>query len=273
MPPGTHLCSLYRDDAELSRVAEAFVAAGLSAGDRVLYIASGRQLPAVRESLSAANIRVRVAVASNQLLLASFREMYGTGQDLDLAEIERGFRAAGGQAQADGFPALRVAAEMGDFARFLGSVDEVVAWERMANQLQGDEGISSVCQYDRRQLADTEAERIRAEQAGTAPDSAMPPLASYHALCTGRGLRVSGELDYASHREFGRVLQARLAASPRVELDLQDLVFADLSIAYELRRAAEKLPADGAISLVNVPYLLRRVLELAEVTHPRLIRG
>src|ERR1700760_3092781 len=153
MPPRTHPWSLYRDDAELARVAEAFVAAGLSAGDRVLYVASGRALPAVRESLSAANVPVQAAVASNQLLLASFGEMYGSGQDLDLAEVERGFRAAGGQARADGFPALRVAAEMGDFARFLGSLDQVVTWERMASRLQGDEGISSVCQYDRRHLA------------------------------------------------------------------------------------------------------------------------
>jgi anti-anti-sigma regulatory factor len=271
MAPGTHLCSLYRDDHELARVTQAFVAAGLSAGDRVLYIASGRQLPAVRESLNAAHIPVEAAVASDQLLLASFGEMYGAGQDLDLAEIARGFRAAGGQARADGFPALRVAAEMGDFARFLGSVDRVVTWERMANQLQRDAGISSVCQYDRRHLADTDAGFIRAVHAGAAPDSAPPPLASYLALSPAPGLRVSGELDYANHGEFGRVLRARLAVYPRLELDVQDLSFADLSIAGELYRAAADLPAGGAISLVHVPYALRRVLELAEMNHPRLI--
>jgi hypothetical protein len=45
LEPGTHLIALYQGDAELARVAAVFVGAGLTAGDRVLYVASDRPLP------------------------------------------------------------------------------------------------------------------------------------------------------------------------------------------------------------------------------------
>jgi hypothetical protein len=140
--------------------------------------------------------------------------MYGTGREADLAEVDRGYRALASQTRADGFPALRVAAEMGDFTRFLGSAARVATWERMATRLQVEEGMSSVCQYDRRSLSDADAALIRAEHAGTAPDSPPPPPVSYLAMNRPQGLRISGELDMLSHHEFARVLRATLAVFP-----------------------------------------------------------
>jgi hypothetical protein len=49
------------------------------------------------------------------------------------------FRAAAGQARADGFGALRVAAEMGDFAEAIGSVDRLLDWERLCTPVQREE--------------------------------------------------------------------------------------------------------------------------------------
>jgi|GEM_PF-3047835 len=271
MTPGTHLCAFYQDEAELSRGAEAFVAAGLSAGDRVLYVAAGRPLPAVRESLAGAGIPVTTAVASSQLVLRSFGEMYGGGQGTDLAEVDRGYRALASQTRADGFPALRVAAEMGDFTRFLGSVDHVLAWEQMATRLQHDEGISSVCQYDRRSLPAAGAALIGAEHAGVAPDSVPPALVSYLAMSPAPGLAITGELDVASRAEFARVLRAKLAVFPRLRLEVKDLTFVDLSIARELYCAADELPADGLITVTNASRILGRLIELAGLQHPRLV--
>ena len=65
-----------------------------------------------------------------QLVIEDFGAAYGQPGQLDLGQIEAGFRAAGRQARADGFGGLRVAAEMGDFARAIGSVERLLDWER-----------------------------------------------------------------------------------------------------------------------------------------------
>ena len=241
----------------------------------MLYVASDRSRPAVRESLRA-SVPVSVSAASGQLELRSFAEVYGsTG---DLAAVASGFRAAAARARADGFPALRVAAEMGDFSRLLGSADRAVAWERMSTRLQRDEGVSSVCQYDRRRLGGTEAALIGAAHDGAAPDTVPRPLVSF--LAAGPepgdrdpGLRISGELDWSNSAELGRVLRARLAVSPRLRLDVAGLSYADLSAIRELLRAADALPADGVITLASAPPVLRRILQLADLRHPRLVVG
>lgn len=271
MRAGTHLCSLYHDEAELAKVAAAFVGAGLAAGDRVLYVASERELPAVAASLHAAGVPVEAAAASSQLLLRDSRETYGSAQSPDLAEVADGFRAVAGQSRSDGFPGLRIAAKMGTFQQVLGSTDRVLAWERMATRLHYTEGISSVCQYDRRRLESADAALIRAEHASEAPASAAQPLASFLAASSPPGLQISGELDVTNSRHFARVLRARLAVSPRLRLDVRELSFADVSVARELYLAARDLPPDGCIVAAGVPPALLRVIELGGLNHPQLI--
>ena len=51
--PGTHLCALYRGEAELEQLAATFVSSGLAAGDRVAYVASDRPGATVRTALEA----------------------------------------------------------------------------------------------------------------------------------------------------------------------------------------------------------------------------
>lgn len=84
----------------------------------------------------------------------------------------------------------------------------------------------------------------------------------------GAGLRVSGEVDLYSRRELGRVLAARLAAFPQLELEVTELSFADLSAVRELFLATRALSADGLITLVGAQPLLRRVIDLASLHHP-----
>jgi len=149
LDPATHLIALYQGEAELTRVAAAFVGAGLAAGDRVLYLASGRPLPSARASLEASNAVAAPAIAAGQLVVRGFSDVYGAPASLEPAAAASGIRAAADLARADGFPGLRVAAEMGGFSRVFGSIEKMLAWERMASRLQHDDGISSVCQYDR----------------------------------------------------------------------------------------------------------------------------
>jgi hypothetical protein len=214
--PGTHLCALYHDVAELERTA-------------------------------------------------------GEPDQLDLAQMAADFRAAAGQARADGFGALRVAAEMGDFAEAIGSVDRLLDWERLCTPVQREEGITSVCQYDQRRFSDTQAVMIARAHAGISPEVVLAPPVRFTGTTAPWGLAVTGELDLASRDVFGRVLAARLAVHPWLRLDVSGLLYAEAAALGVIYQAAARLPGDGCIVVAGAPYDLRRVIDLAGFGDARVV--
>jgi anti-anti-sigma regulatory factor len=85
------------------------------------------------------------------------------------------------------------------------------------------------------------------------------------------GLAVTGELDLASREVFGRVLRSRLAARPWLRLDISGLVYAEAAALGMVYLAAAELPGDGCVVVTGAPYHLRRVIDLAGFSHPKVI--
>jgi hypothetical protein len=214
--PGTHLISFYQGDAELAKVAAVFVGAGLAAGDRVLYLVDDRPLHAAWASLEATPA-AGSAIAAGQLVVRSFSDLYGGTGISDLTAAASRFRAAAELARCDGFPGLRVAVEMGNYTRALGSIEQVMAWERMSSDLQHELGISWVCHYDQRRPDWECSGFLSAEHDGIAPESARLPQASF--LVTSQGLRITGAVDTTNRHRFVRVVRARLVASCQLTVD------------------------------------------------------
>ncbi len=268
--PGTHLCALYAGPAELERTAAAFVSSGLAAGDRVLYVASARPEAQVRATLAAHQVPAGPAAARGQLVFQDFASAYGEPGQLDLAQMATDFRIAARQARADGFGALRVAAEMGDFATAIGSVERLLEWERLCTPLQHQEGITSVCQYDQSRFSDRDAAMIVSEHAGLAPDAVLAPPVQFTVTTDPWGLIIGGELDLASREVFLRVLGARLAARPWLRLDVSGLIYAEAAALSAVYQAAAGLPGDGGIVVAGAPDHLRRVIDLAGFCHAQV---
>ena len=269
--PGTHLCALYRGEAELEQIAATFVASGLAAGDRVFYVASDRPSAIVRTALEAHHVPAGPAAAAGQLVIEDFAAAYGEPGQLDLDEMAAGFRAAGRRARADGFGGLRVAAEMGDFARSIGSVERLLEWERRCTPMQHEEGITSVCQYDQRRFSHPQAAAIAHEHAGAAPEYAPEPPAWVHVSNAPWGLIIRGDLDLACRAVFGRVLRARLAASPWLQLDVGGLAYAEAGALAVIYEAAATLAGVGGIIVTRASDHLLRVIDLAGFDHPRVV--
>lgn len=267
--PATHLIALCQGEAELTQAAAVCVGTGLASGDRVLYVASDRPLPAARTALEASSAAAGPAIAAGQLVLRGFPDVRaGTGLP-DLAAAASEFRAAADLARTEGFPGLRIAAEMGDVTRVLGSIEQALAWERITTALQRDEGISSVCHYDQQQLGGEDSGVLAAAHAGAAPLSAPRPLVSFHA--TPQGLRITGELDIANRERFIRTVSARLAVLPQLVLDVGELDFIDAGTLGDLHLIAAGLPPDGRITLVGATRQVRRLARiLGGWPHPRL---
>ncbi|GGQ70011.1 MEDS domain-containing protein [Couchioplanes azureus] len=268
LEPGSHLIVLYRSDAERARAAAAFVVAGLLAGDRVLYVVGDRPLPAVRSALRASNAATEAAIDAGQLGVRRFADVYGATPGLDPAAAADRLRGTAARARADGFPGLRIAVEMDDHTRLLGPIEQVLAWERLATRLQHEEGITSVCQYDRQWLHPGHRRLLAAEHVGVAPGWVAPPQAGF--LATPRGVRITGELDAANWAALSRVIEARLATTPRLDLDVAGMTFIDVGTLRRLYALAAGLPEGGHITLTRASPVLRALIGMLGWVHPRL---
>jgi DcmR-like sensory protein len=272
LEPGTHLCAFHRDESQLARLAATFVGHGLSAGDQLLYVATDEQADALLGVLPdhVHTVDAADALATGQLLVRTFADAYGTRRPDDLGAVADGFRAAAELSRKDGFPALRVAAQMDGLAPLLGSVEEVLRWERMSTGLQHDLGVSSVCLYDVDRLGEEHMTSLAGEHAGLSPEHAETPLASFLAVDEPWGLRISGEVDLSNRDLLHRVLVARAKVLPRLHLDVQGLTFADIGCLLRLHAVADDLPDDGWLLLDRAPAILRHALDVCGLGHPRL---
>src|SRR6478736_5645506 len=141
--------------------------------------------------------------------------------------VADGFRLAARQAHKRGFPGLRVAARMDELAGWLGSMDEVVVWERMATGLQRELQVSSVCLYDTHRLEAGEGATLAREHDGLAPDIDVAPIATFLAVDEPWGVQVRGEVDVSNRHLLHRLVLSRAAVTPRLRLDLHGVTFAD----------------------------------------------
>jgi anti-anti-sigma factor len=258
---GQHLCALYQDQDERRRLTAAVIRGALAAGDRVMYVTPGPRDVALA-LLEAGGIDTGRPLRGGQLLVHSFGEIYGDLATTDLARLVATFRLALGQSLAAGFPGLRITGEMGCSPWPAGSLEGLVRWERMVSRMLGEVGIAAICQYDQRQLDEPAAALIAAEHSGVASNGERLPLALFIASAAPPALRIEGELDLTNGPALARVLRARLAASPRLRVDLGGVAFADVGSLREIYQIAAALPA-GRITLANVSEPVRRVLDLA----------
>jgi anti-anti-sigma factor len=259
---GQHLCALYQNQDERRRLTAAVIRGALAAGDRVIYVTPGPSDVALA-LLEAGGIETGRPVRGGQLLVHNFGEIYGDLASTDLAQLVATFRAALSQSLAAGFPGLRITGEMGGSSWPAGSLEGLVRWERMVSQMLGQVGIAAICQYDQRQLDEPATTVIAAEHSGVATNGQRLPLALFIASTPPPALQVEGELDLTNGPVLARVIRARLAASPRLRVDLGGVAFADVGSLREIYQIAVGLPAGSRITLANVAEPVRRVLDLA----------
>ena len=268
LEPGTHLCALESDGAQLDRVAATFVGQGLAAGDQLLYIAAEEQVDGLVERLSG-HLDARQALRTGQLTTSSFELAYGSSRP-DLDTVADGFRLAARQAHKRGFPGLRVAARMDQLTDLLGSIEEVQTWERMATDLQRDLRVSSVCLYDTSRLEPGEGAAVAREHDGLAPQVDVVPIATFLAVDEPWGVQVRGEVDVSNRDLLHRLALSRAAVTPRLLLDLDGVTFADAGTVARLSSIAAALPEGGHLVLARVPDVVRRILAATGLCHDRL---
>jgi MEDS: MEthanogen/methylotroph, DcmR Sensory domain len=156
------------------------------------------------------------------------------------------------RASEEGYPGLRVTADMSWAARPTAGVDQLVGFETDIAGLFADGRLCVICQYDRESFdAVTLAFAAKAHPKTVAAQVYYEhPLLRICRQYSPPGIRIAGELDYR-HQD---VLEQALAESVRLDrhmhMNLAGLDYIDAACAATIVQVALRLPASRRMSII-----------------------
>ncbi|MBW3537897.1 MEDS domain-containing protein [Candidatus Parcubacteria bacterium] len=107
-----HICLIYRDKQEALVTASAFIKAGLEQNDQCVYVADDNSTEDVNEALKQVGIKTKSVQGNSQLITATKQNSYLIDGVFDPDKSIGFFADASKQAEANGYRAVRGAAEM-----------------------------------------------------------------------------------------------------------------------------------------------------------------
>jgi anti-anti-sigma regulatory factor len=150
---------------------------------------------------------------------------------------------------AQGFPGLRVTADMCWATRPVAAVDQLVAFEQRAAALFADGRLTVICQYDRDSF-----DAVTLAFAAQAHAKAVAALAYYDTpitrICRQHrppGIRLAGEVDYSHLQPLQQALAEALRLDHRIHVNLTKVSFIDVTAATAIAKAALSLPVERSM--------------------------
>lgn len=150
--PGDHICGLYSTDEELCGIVAAYLAEGLSRGERCWFLASSAGDGGVRRGLVEHGIDVERGVRRGALVFADADAAYAARGGFDPEETMAVFGAAIEDALNDGFNGFRAAAEMSWVMDVEGGEERIVAYEALLKSLFSNGHATGLCLYHRERM-------------------------------------------------------------------------------------------------------------------------
>ncbi|MBG0826648.1 MEDS domain-containing protein [Planomonospora sp. ID67723] len=264
---GDHLCLAFTHEAEQREVASAFVAAGLTRGERVLYFADDPSGDRVHRWLRQAGVDVTAATASGQLDVRPAEEGYLAAGRFDPDVMIAALRGEVGDSLAAGFTGFRISGEMSWALRGTTGVERLEEYERRVTALFAEGMSAAICQYDSRLFP---AERLGA-LTGCHPERVqMNALLQNGSLRVMPGfdaagnqvLRVTGAIDSTTAPAWSAILQNATGGDGDVQVDMAGLEFIDVAGLRELVRVAAALPDGRRLHVLNLAPALDKVIRL-----------
>ena len=251
LSPGDHACLTFSDEEERLDIVAAFVRDGLSAGHRVLCYTSAYQPAELHGRLSDRGVLASDDTRPGQLDLRP-AQAWLAGAGFRPSAVLGELSGAIDLARSEGYPGLRVAADMGWAADPVVGVEHLVTFEKQVSQLFADARVTAVCQYDRQQfdavtLASTTAVHSCAVAATVYHDDPVLRILRQHSP---GGIRVSGELDFTAMDVFREALAEAVRLGEHVHVNLAKLRFIDAASAGALVQVAATLPVGRVVTVV-----------------------
>jgi anti-anti-sigma factor len=261
-----HACAVPVSDEQLWEMTAAFLAAGLTAGEQVVYFDDGTA-EAVLDRLVDDRVPVHRPLSDGQLTVVE-PERTREALRVPVRDAAAGLAALIDDAVSAGYPGVRWTGQLSYglqrrrglwLADYHGIIDTVLCG-RPARAL---------CLYDRRRFPDDAVEHLRALHQ---VEIEAPALYDDNLLRVTRvgpfHLRMAGEVDHSNRPVLSRLVAATLDDALRshdapnvLELDLASLRFLDVAGAVALVHAAEEFPQSHRLALTWVRPAVLRVLD------------
>lgn len=274
---GQHACCLYDQAPRALAAVAPFVAAGLAAGERCVYVLGDHPAGDVEAAIAAAGVEVARERERGALVLVDRWEVAFPDGRFDPAAMIVYVRAGITGALAAGFSGLRVVAEMSWALQMGVEHNRLIHYEALGNALYPDQPLVAVCLYDRSRFPAAVCQNaLRVHPFVAVDDTTYPNL--YYEMPEvgpdGSGADDRVEWMLAQLRKLGEaerqqreLLVARAARrEAEVALEARDELLATL--AHELRTPLAAMRGRVEVSLQSIagglpedPALLRRQLE------------
>jgi hypothetical protein len=264
-----HVCRGYRDRGEFLAHAQAFLAEGLAAGERGLYVAPGDE--AALTTQLRGDRRCAEGLDSGAIQVASLDETYTTGAVVDPAGQVGRYAAATDEALAAGFTGLRVAAEATSLVRTAAQLDAFARYEHQVDRYMAAHPMSAMCGYDLGELGGEVVAQLacmhpRAHDGGSA-------FHLHGHVRDDSAAALDGELDLESRRLWPLALERAglRSTAGTIALDAAGLDFVDHRSLTELSGYAERHATTVVLrTRLSTPA---RLVELLELTGVRVERA
>lgn len=262
-----HVCWCFDTRAEFRARAAEFLADGLRAGQRVLYIAGGEP-----GALAAELRQVRGwddALTSGAAGVASVEGTYTARAVVDPAQQVVTYAQLTEQALAEGFRGLRLAADATSLVRTADQVEAFARYEHLVDSYMASAPLSALCAYDR-----TELGQARIEQIACMHPIANSGAAAFRVHAGGRpgcAAAVSGNVDAASAKLWTHALRwarPRPDSDDRLVLDAAELEFISHRGLLELAEYARQ--RGGSVVLHDGPSSAARLTEVLGLSDVRV---
>jgi anti-anti-sigma regulatory factor len=187
-------------------------------------------------ALAERSVRHGAAIRRGQLTIAPVHSSLRDSRSASALEMISVLTHEIDRAAKDGYPCVRIAADMCWATRPLAAAEQLVAFENVAAQVYYDSPLLRIC----RQYSPS-------------------------------GVRVAGELDYRQQQELEHALGESLRLDRNMHLNLRDLSYIDVACASLIVRAARRLPGSRHI-IITCRGVVRTVLDLVGANSAPRIR-
>lgn len=260
---GDHACLTFSDVEERLDLVSAFVRDGLRAGQKVLCWTDSVNPELLAGQLAARAVRPGAAIRRGQLRIAPVSgSLLGGAQTTAAAMVQvlAGEVATAGQ---QGYPGLRVTADMTWATQPTAAAAELIAFESAAADLFADGRLCLICQYDRDRFdAVTLAFAAQAHPRTVAAQVYYEhPLLRICRQYSPPGVRIAGQLDFRHTEMLEQALAESLRLDRHMHLNLAALESIDGACAGRIVATATQLPASRRMT-ITCQRVVAIVLEL-----------